>query len=95
MQQLTWRELAALPMGQRVVFVTDHDIFPEAIVNAGTTGVIAGNDLNEISSLLRVLPDSESLRSRLSHWNGEIYLYPDLRDGIAAWRELCPLAVGV
>ncbi len=97
MKQLTWFEASKLPAGTRVVFADDHDIYPEALVPAGTMATVTTNDLNEMSASLYVLPDDASLRDALKEWDGEIILYPALdRDESGnkefAWNALSPIS---
>ena len=95
MKQLTKAELAVLPEGTRVVFVEDFDIFPEALVKAGTTGKIKENGFSEIWSSMLVEPDDPELREKLSEW-GCIWLQGGEPGGEItdeSWTELSPLAL--
>jgi hypothetical protein len=95
--QLSWLQAARLNVGDRVVFVAAHDIFPEALVPAGTRATVTEQGLNEISSALAVTPDDVELQAKLAEWDGEIILSPPLdREGSGnrepAWSEASPLA---
>ena len=72
--QLSWFQASRLNVGDRVVFVDPHDIFPEALVPAGTRGTVTEQGLNEIWSALAVKPDDLDLQKALAEWNGEIIL---------------------
>jgi hypothetical protein len=95
--QLSWLEASRLNVGDRVVFVDPHDIFPEALVPAGTRATVTEQGLNEIWSALAVKPDDLDLQTKLAEWDGEIILYPPLdREGSGnrepAWSGASPLA---
>ena len=95
--QLTWLEASRLNVGDRVVFVDAHDIFPECVVPAGTTGTVTENGLNESLGTVIVAPDDTALRVALREWDGAIWLSPPLdREGSGnrepAWSEPSPLA---
>ena len=95
--QLSWLEASRLNVGDRVVFVDAHDIFPEALVPAGTRATVTEQGLNEISSALAVMPDDAELQAKLAEWDGEVILSPPLdREGSGnreqAWSEASPLA---
>jgi hypothetical protein len=64
--QLTWLEASRLNVGDRVVFVAAHDIFPDALVPAGTRATVTEQGLNEISSALGVKPDDAELQAQLA-----------------------------
>jgi hypothetical protein len=87
----TWLELSRdLKKGDRVVFATDWDIFPETIVVAGTTATVVENSLNEMEPTLIVLPDDEVIRRALRYWDGEVYVYgPEPRS--RAWDDEAPV----
>lgn len=104
MKPLTWFELACLEEGTKVAFCEDWDIFPEALVRAGTTAVIKENGLNEIWCAMLVLPDDEELRKTLTYWNGAIHFNPGLDPGAdlegdpeneesQKWHQPSPLAL--
>ncbi len=73
---LTWRELSCTKAGDRLVFVTPHDIFPECIVPEGARATVKMNELNELGALMTVLPDDRATRKALKDWDGEIQLNP-------------------
>jgi hypothetical protein len=72
--QLTWLEAARLNVGDRVVFVDAHDIFPATLVPAGTRATVTEQGLNGIMSALAVKPDDAELQAKLAEWDGEIML---------------------
>ncbi len=93
----TWLELAATAkQGDRVRFVEAWDIFPIALVRAGTVGTVEENNLNEAHCILSVRPDDEALSDLLAEWDGCIYLGEQLRPGVEAegWNDPSPLALG-
>lgn len=74
---LTWFQLSAQANpGDRVRFVTPHDIFPHALVEAGEMATVIENSLNELHCGLYLLPDNPALREKLQPWEGQIYLPP-------------------
>jgi hypothetical protein len=93
--QLTWLEASRLNVGDRVVFVDAHDIFPEALVPAGTRATVTEQGLNEISTLA-VKPDDLGLQKTLAEWDGNVHLAPpldrDTGNREPAWSEPSPLA---
>jgi hypothetical protein len=96
--QLSWLQASRLNVGDRVVFVDPHDIFPEALVPAGTRATVTEQGLNEIWSALAVKPDDTGLQTKLAEWDGEIILYPPLdREGSGnrepGWSGPSPLAM--
>jgi len=84
----TWLEASKLPDGSRVRFVHDHDIFPEALVRAGTECRIMENSLNEGMAAMLLLPDDMDLQRKLESWGGVIYLAPSQMG--ADWNDECP-----
>jgi hypothetical protein len=44
MKALTWIEFLKLPPGTRLGFASDWDMFPEALVKAGTRGIVVSHD---------------------------------------------------
>ncbi len=99
-KQLTWFDLSKLDNGTRVVFVEPHDIFPLLIVEAGMTGTVTNNSLNELHCLFGLLPDDAALRAALSEWDGEVILYAhelaasdDPDDITTEWHKPSPLAL--
>lgn len=102
MKPLTWLEVAGLPEGTRVQFVEQLDIFPEALIPAGSMATIVENGLNEIWCAMLVKPDDEKLCAALSAWQGRIYLPPtgtsldpgaDNAASDPAWNSASPLAL--
>ena len=92
--QLSWLEASRLSVGDRVVFVAAHDIFPEALVPAGTRATVTEI---ETAGALWVKPDDLDLQTTLAEWDGEIMLSPPRdREGSGnrepAWSEASPLA---
>ena len=75
---LTYTELAALPLGTRLVFAEDYDIYPHARVRAGTRGEVTDNTLaaDSQSGCIALLPDDLALRETLREWDGCIILTP-------------------
>ena len=75
---LTYTELAALPLGTRLVFAEDYDIYPHARVRAGTRGEVTDNTLADDSQpgCIALLPDDLALRETLREWDGCIILIP-------------------
>ncbi len=71
---LSWFELSKLNAGDRVEFVEPWDIFPEALIPAGTQATIKENGLNEIWCAMLVLPDNPTIRDALKEWSGCIHL---------------------
>lgn len=99
MKQLTWFECSAmLKDGDRVRFVTEWDMFPHCQIPEGTVATVVENDLNELNSLLWVLPDDRNVRRALKEWDGEIGLGSNLDAGAddpktdREWQSLSPLA---
>jgi hypothetical protein len=98
MRTLTWHEASAtLKPGDAVAFTVAHDIFPDALIPAGTNAVVVENGLNELGCSLILKPDNANLQAALSEWDGEIWLSPPLDPGTGnrepAWRETMPIAV--
>jgi hypothetical protein len=91
----TWMDLAKLEGGGlRVVFIEDFDIYPDALVPAGTQGTIVQNNLNEIEPNLWVRPDDTALQASLADWDGCICLVASGDPGNPddpGWLELSPL----
>jgi hypothetical protein len=94
--QLSWLQASRLNVGDRVVFVAAHDIFPEALVPAGTRATVTEQSLNEIGSVLAVKPDDTGLQKALAEWDGNVHLAPpldrDTGNREPAWSEPSPLA---
>lgn len=95
--QMTWFEVSRdLKPGDRVVFCTDWDIFPCALVPEGTQATVIEQGLNEIWATLSVKPDDADLQTALKEWDGHVYLAPPLDRNTgnreAAWHEPSPLA---
>ena len=86
MQRLTWQELAKVPVGARVVFVTSWDIYPYCIVDEGTVGTVRANKDNTW-----VLPDNEDIKATLKDWDGDIQLSQDLVG--ECYGDLSPVAL--
>jgi hypothetical protein len=92
--QLTWLEASRLSVGDRVVFVAAHDIFPEALVAQGTVATVTEI---ETAGAVWVKPDDLALQAKLAEWDGEIMLSPprdreDSGNREPAWSEPSPLA---
>ena len=99
MQRLTLFDLSKLDDGARVVFAVPFDIFPEAVIPAGTLATVKENGLNEIWSAMLVLPDDETIREKLREWDGCIHIkggnpgcHQDHPEFAAEWLALSPLA---
>jgi hypothetical protein len=73
---MTWDQLAALPPGTRVRFITSWDIFPYCIVPGGMEATVIGQD--DLGTW--VLPDDWSIRKVLAEWCGRVHLRPELAD---------------
>ena len=72
---LTWFQLSAQANpGDRVRFVTAHDIFPHARIEAGEMATVTVNYLNELQPVLYLMPDNQDTRTALAEWGGQIYL---------------------
>jgi hypothetical protein len=92
--QLTWLEASRLNVGDRVVFVEAHDIFPEALVAPGTKATVTEI---ETAGAVWVKPDDLGLQAKLAEWDGEIMLSPprdreDSGNREPAWSQPSPLA---
>jgi hypothetical protein len=92
--QLSWLQASRLNVGDRVVFVDAHDIFPEALVPAGTRATVTEI---ETAGAVWVKPDDLALQAKLAEWDGEIMLSPprdreDSGNREPAWSEASPLA---
>ena len=101
---LSWFEASAkLNAGDRVRFVEQWDIFSEnVIVRTGMTGTVTENSLNEMQPALLIMPDDESIRSKLKEWDGNIWLIAPDDNAIdddgkpiadSMWQEACPVEV--
>lgn len=93
---LTWLEASKLNVGDRVVFVTSHDIFAEdVIVPEGMTATVTEQGLNDLATALYVTPDDEAIRTKLAAWDGMIQLVPGLDREYAnrehEWQALSPI----
>lgn len=94
MTPITWHEVAQLPLGTRVRFVQDWDIFPHCVVPAGTIAIVRGEADHGSYWFCRLFPENApQVAKALVEWQGEIQLTPF--DGHAdvgdTWSEPSPL----
>ncbi len=96
-EALSWLALSKVANGALVVFAEAHDIFPECMVPAGTTGTVTENGLNELLGTVIVAPDDTALRAALAEWDGAIWLSPPLDRATGNrepdWLGVSPLAL--
>lgn len=98
-EKLSWLACKDLKHGDRVVFIDDWDIFPEALVKAGTVCTVEANGLADAQAgfHLSLYPDDKAVRAALHEWDGHIHLGDDLNREVEPttdpeWLAAAPIA---